>query len=111
MRTCTHCLKEKDLKEFYKRKSNPQGYQWQCKVCISRKYRRPPLSSRRKNMQNRLGISLEEYADILKTQGGVCAICHNPPKSIHLAVDHCHTTGDIRGILCSSCNIALGMNI
>lgn len=45
-------------------------------------------------------------------QGGVCAICGNPEtdkRNHRLAVDHCHETDKIRGLLCKSCNIGLGM--
>jgi hypothetical protein len=44
------------------------------------------------------------------TQGGVCAICSAPDESLkkRLCVDHCHTTGAVRGLLCDNCNTALG---
>jgi hypothetical protein len=63
------------------------------------------------------GISLEEYNQMLSNQGGVCAICREVEvcsdpragRTIGLAVDHDHTTGKIRGILCSKCNKAIGL--
>lgn len=45
---------------------------------------------------------------MLEKQKGVCAICFLPPLEIRLAVDHCHKTGKIRGLLCTACNNALG---
>lgn len=54
-------------------------------------------------------LTPEEYDKILKYQGGVCACCGKPPKKIRLAVDHCHKTGRIRGLLCWPCNHALGI--
>ena len=54
------------------------------------------------------GIRPEEYWQLFKEQGGVCAICKEPPKKQRLCVDHCHTTGKIRGLLCKSCNAGLG---
>lgn len=52
---------------------------------------------------------------MLKNQGGVCAICGKPETSTHksgtmksLAVDHCHATGKVRGLLCSACNHGIG---
>lgn len=54
-------------------------------------------------------LTEEQYASILEDQGGTCAICNSPPKKINLAVDHCHTTGKVRGILCGTCNRALGL--
>jgi hypothetical protein len=64
-----------------------------------------------KNLKSRFGISLERYAEILKNQGGVCKICEYAPSATckMLAVDHCHKTGSIRGLLCTYCNTALGL--
>lgn len=61
-------------------------------------------------------IRTEDYNRMLDKQNGVCAICGEREKSIahtsnkirRLTVDHCHTTGKIRGILCSRCNRGLG---
>lgn len=61
-----------------------------------------------RNLQKTHKISLEEYNEMFEQQGGVCAICGNPPGKKMLAVDHCHTTGKIQGLLCSLCNIGLG---
>ena len=45
-----------------------------------------------------------EYEALLAAQGGVCAICGNPPKNRRLHIDHDHKTGRIRGLLCFTCN-------
>jgi hypothetical protein len=56
----------------------------------------------------RFGMTLDDYAQRLTDQGGVCAICKQPPKpGKNLAVDHCHKTGEIRGLLCFRCNFGL----
>ena len=54
-------------------------------------------------------ITEEEYDAILIYQRGVCAGCGRPPNGIRLAVDHCHKTGRIRGLLCWLCNRAIGI--
>lgn len=55
------------------------------------------------------GISLERYNEILAQQGGVCAICKETcPTGRALAVDHSHSTGEVRGLLCTKCNPMLG---
>lgn len=61
------------------------------------------------------GISREEYNVMLAAQNHVCAICgeaeqakSNGPNIRALSVDHCHNSGRIRGLLCGSCNSALG---
>lgn len=55
------------------------------------------------------GISIEQYETMRLEQGGVCKICSRVPGKKGLAVDHCHATGRIRGLLCSSCNTSLGL--
>ena len=55
------------------------------------------------------GIALAAYELMLAEQGGVCAICQQPPKKQALSVDHDHTTGRIRGLLCQSCNTGIGL--
>jgi len=59
------------------------------------------------------GINLEEYNVHFAKQAGVCAICHKPPRggsaqTAVLAVDHNHSTGKFRGLLCNLCNRYLG---
>lgn len=49
------------------------------------------------------------YDSMLQCQNGVCSICGNPPGVRRLAVDHCHETGKVRGLLCVSCNLQLGV--
>lgn len=67
---------------------------------------------RASKLKERYGITLEEYDNMLKEQGGGCKICGSPdPKrkgSKHLVVDHCHATGKVRGLLCYRCNVGLG---
>ena len=53
-------------------------------------------------------LTKEQYLDMLEKQNHVCAICGNKDNNKKLAVDHCHTTGVIRGLLCSACNTSLG---
>lgn len=64
-----------------------------------------------------VGVDAARYQEMLREQGGVCAICQQPEtapdkasgKIKDLAIDHCHDTGNIRALLCSSCNRALGL--
>ena len=53
------------------------------------------------------GISLEDYDILLARQGGACAICRQLSER-PLCVDHCHVTGQVRGLLCRNCNSAIG---
>jgi len=62
------------------------------------------------NRLDRFGLSPSDYDFLLKLQGYNCAICHKPLKlkQYKFAVDHCHDSDDVRGILCVRCNTALG---
>ena len=69
-------------------------------------------SSRRSHLKRKYGITLEQYNELLSSQDGKCAICNEDEKCSRnsvLAVDHCHKTGEIRGLLCSHCNRGLGL--
>ncbi len=57
----------------------------------------------------RYGLTEERFAAMLAEQGGRCAICMAPPEvNTRLDIDHCHTTGAVRGLLCVGCNTAMG---
>lgn len=56
------------------------------------------------------GLTNDQYEMLLASQGGVCAICEEPPDTDRaLSVDHCHRGGHVRGILCDRCNHAIGL--
>jgi len=62
-----------------------------------------------KRLLKKYGITLDQYNTMLEQQNYCCAICKTEPTNIALAVDHCHTSGKIRKLLCSSCNRCLGV--
>lgn len=71
--------------------------------------------SRAWTLKKKFGISLDHYDEMLAAQNGVCAICGGKESHVHksgklkdLSVDHCHTNGNVRGLLCVKCNRALG---
>lgn len=60
-------------------------------------------------LKSNYGITIEDYERILQKQNGVCAICKCPDEYRDvLSVDHCHKTGEVRGLLCNLCNTGLG---
>jgi Autographiviridae endonuclease VII len=64
----------------------------------------------RRNRLKAYGLSLEEYDQLFLEQGGVCLICKRPETiTRNLPVDHDHTTGKVRGLLCTPCNSVLGL--
>jgi len=58
-------------------------------------------------LQKSYGITLAQYEEMAKAQGGCCAICQRANWQA-LAVDHSHVTGQVRRLLCHACNLALG---
>lgn len=82
----------------------PNGDRWRCVAAKRRtlKYGDDKLLSAR--------AAKAAYAELYKIQNGLCAICSQPePYGRQLALDHCHDTGAIRGLLCTGCNMALGI--
>ena len=59
-------------------------------------------------LKRHFGIDQKEYENILEKQDFKCAICLKSKSSKNLDIDHCHTTGKVRGLLCRSCNMGLG---
>lgn len=99
---CTHCKEEKSLDNFYNFARTKDGKHCYCKPCDD-KIR---VNNR---LKKKYGITLEEYQRLWEGQGEVCAICKTPKLTQRmLCVDHCHKTGEVRGILCIKCNSALG---
>jgi hypothetical protein len=62
---------------------------------------------RKKDFREVYRMTLEDYDVMLAQQDGACAICRRKPKE-RLVVDHCHATGQVRGLLCAKCNSGLG---
>jgi len=67
---------------------------------------------RKNQLKKKYGITPEQYDELLIKQKGCCAICgiHQTKFKNRLSVDHDHTTGIIRGLLCPTCNWMLGLN-
>ena len=83
------------------------------RAAYMREYRkRRPRNVRNTMLKKQYGISLDQWEDMYANQGGKCAICKNPEgaeRYANMSVDHCHTTGRVRGLLCNNCNRALGL--
>lgn len=110
MKTCTMCAETKDKEEFPTSKKLKDGKAQYCKVCKRERYRRSKKNTALKSMY---GITLEEYDTMRVVQDHRCLICNDhelevAAKHKTLYVDHCHTTGKVRGLLCHNCNIGLG---
>jgi hypothetical protein len=68
-------------------------------------------AGRKSHLKIKYGLTLEQYDEMLADQGGVCAICKRSAadsRGYRMHIDHCHSTGVVRGILCVSCNLGIG---
>lgn len=115
------CKQAKPLSEFHLTKSGARdgrfSYCKPCRIAYTNRWKksnpeRALEMSRKYILAKRFGITLSDYDAMLERCGGVCQICGKPESQTHrnmrLAVDHCHKTGKVRGLLCSLCNTAIG---
>jgi hypothetical protein len=100
MKQCSRCKETKEYTQFTKNGTASDGHYSMCKDC-------------KRDSQNRAkyGIDEEDYLRLLEEQENSCAICgvhHSLGQHGRLSIDHCHTTGEVRGLLCHKCNFGIG---
>lgn len=130
MKHCRKCATDKLRSEFHKDSGARDGLTSYCKECNKAKTRAWSAANPEKvrehgrrrhaegkyrisNLRYKYGITVADYDAMFAMQGGVCAICGRAEAGReghrNLAVDHCHTSNVIRGLLCHSCNRGLGL--
>jgi hypothetical protein len=105
---CSTCKLRKApiAKHFDRRAEAADGFRGQCKKCLRGPY---VAKDRERWLLKKYGITTAHYDLLLAKQGGACAICHGlNPNGQRLSVDHCHTTNEVRGLLCALCNDGIG---
>ncbi|WP_395000252.1 endonuclease VII domain-containing protein [Acinetobacter sp.] len=113
MKLCKKCNLPKDEAEFHKNKANKTGLSSYCKPCAKIAGRewgqKFPEKKHAQHVKQTYGLTAEEYQKKCDEQNNVCAICASTDKrAFRLSVDHCHSTGKVRGLLCNKCNLTLG---
>ena len=116
---CTECKKFLPHDKFPKRNNRNNGRQSKCVKCVTKSNKirklKYPDTGRDSHYKRYYNITLDEYNEILKSQNKSCAICGinesdiSTGRKTKLCVDHCHSTGRIRGILCDKCNRGIGL--
>jgi len=116
MKKCSKCKETKPLSCFHKNKRRGDGRNTYCKTCAiqykKEYYRKNKPKIREYALQKRYKITQVEFDTLLKQQDNCCACCGvtKPDRTReNLAVDHNHTTGKVRGLLCTRCNTVLGL--
>lgn len=97
---CKDCKELKPISEFYRLRS------WYGSYCRSCHYIRTSKDARWRTIKSKYGLTRIEFELMLVSQDSKCAICKSKTE---LVVDHDHTTGKVRGLLCRRCNFVLGI--
>lgn len=100
-KVCTVCEVWKPYADYPRLRTKADGFYGQCKECRS-------LALRRSRRKAAYGIDDEQYAVLMRRQQRACGICRQPHDERPLVVDHCHNSGEVRGLLCANCNNGLG---
>lgn len=125
LKVCKKCREEKLISEFsFKRPTGRKpGFQPRCKSCCiedTKQWRLEQSPDRLKDLylQRTYKITLQEYQSILKKQNNKCLLCTRDFNFTTIdgpglfpdspVVDHCHSKGHVRGLLCNECNRGLG---
>ena len=113
---CKDCMKAHNRTPARKKNKAKAALNWyyknQDKVLSRKKKARQEDPDKFLNwrLKTRYGITLAEWDVLFEKQSGRCVICqrHSAELDRKLVVDHNHKTGEIRGLLCADCNLALG---
>ncbi len=122
-KTCTVCKETKPISEFgtvrgklrhnCKDCKNKESREWYAKnkdrkKQLSKRYRK---TKKDQDLKKAYGITLHDYFGMLVSQNYSCKICHTHQANLKRAmcVDHDHSTGKVRGLLCDICNRSLGL--
>lgn len=123
MKICRKCKQEKSLECFNKKPKNKSGLEAVCKMCTRIRVNIWKAKNKDKVKRHnyyygrwwKYGLTEEQYIDMLNARENKCAICGQEETSKNkngaikrLSIDHDHRTDEIRGLLCSRCNLILG---
>lgn len=112
VKPCNRCHRMLPLEAFHSAGRKRSWGSPLCRECKREAYN----TNGRPDLLKKYGITIEEYDAMLDRQGGLCAICRGPETAIdgrtgvvrRLHIDHCHSTGRVRGLLCHGCNQGIG---
>lgn len=130
MKRCSMCKQDHPIADFHRNKNFHDGLDRTCKRCAyarfkgwsaknreqlaagqRARYAKDPSRYADYELTSRLGLPRGTYDKMLAAQGGKCAICKTDTpgeRTRRFAVDHCHDTDVIRGLLCGNCNRGIG---
>ncbi|MCY0952407.1 endonuclease VII domain-containing protein [Streptomyces sp. H27-S2] len=97
-KSCRQCGEVKSHGDWHKNATASDGLSTRCKACRA-------VQGRASHLKRSYGITEAQRDEMIASQDGLCVICRLGPAE---HVDHDHQTGRVRGVLCFSCNAALG---
>lgn len=113
-KTCHLCKESKLFTDFNKSSKSKDGLQHYCRACSNKNRKEwdlaDPERTRGKYLRETYGIKLSDYDAMLEAQGHKCAICGQDETRFKkkLVIDHDHSTGEVRQLLCNMCNHGIG---
>jgi hypothetical protein len=113
-KTCSCCKEIKEINLFPMISKKLQYRSAICKSCRNKRRQekraedpqKEKIRTRKRALQSKYGLTLEDYDNMYTSQQGKCKICNTSYDL--LCIDHCHNTSKIRGLLCNSCNTGIG---
>lgn len=115
---CSSCKEFKHKTEYYRDSDMSTGYASRCKYCAKIASQKSMSKDERRlyRLMWKYGVSKDKFLELMDKQNASCAICSHPfdlelgnrYSDYYPCVDHCHSTGKIRGLLCRSCNLSIG---
>ena len=116
---CSKCKEVKSLESFHKDERNKDKKRSNCITCdreaskVWKEKNKKHIAEYNSHYKREYtyGLSKQAYLELLEAQDNKCAICNTDQSKLSrkLVVDHCHTSNKVRGLLCSHCNVGIGM--
>lgn len=116
-KACSTCKTEQPRANYHRNRGNADGLDPRCRSCrVAATATHVTDHGRKRSAANlrTYGLTSDQYDQLHDAQNGLCAICSQPETMTYrgrtkaLSIDHDHNTGQVRGLLCASCNFALG---
>jgi hypothetical protein len=114
IKACSKCKHFFDASGFHPDKRMRDGCAGECRSCRNQRalawQQKNPQVKRNTHLKAKFGLDQSQFDSMLSSQNHRCAICMStePKGRGTFHVDHCHKTGEIRGLLCHDCNTGIG---
>lgn len=131
MKKCSKCGLEKSVSEFSKKKITKDGLRYWCRTCVAdydktrkrtekqhemrktcckkwRKSKKGKQAKKNGNLKRNYNLTLKQHEQMYVNQNGCCKCCGISVSYDKINTDHNHKTNEVRGLLCTRCNVGAG---